>query len=156
MPVTTLVTFFIVACFKFLAISHFRSSMLKRLSTNHLQLIEYFRSAMIKATKQWKLKLQPRNVAETGQIKKRKSFSCSLLSSGTIYAGGPWDGSKSHWRRFCHVCVTLRWLKIAFHLWIFQVDEFSVIFSSRFSLDLCTNHLHLLPMHVTCYQMAFV
>ena len=39
---------------------------------------------MIKATKQWKLKLQPRNVAETGQIKKRKSFLCSLLLSGTI------------------------------------------------------------------------
>ena len=113
MPVTTLVTFFIVACFKFLAISHFRSSMLKRLSTNHLQLIQYFRSAMIKATKQWKLKLQPRNVAETGQIKKRKSFLCSLLSSGTHRI---FDG-------------------------IFK--KISVIFSSRFSLDLCTNHLHL-------------
>ena len=54
---------------------------------NYPQLMDYFRSAMIKATKQWKLKLQPKDVVVTGQIKKRKSFLCSLLSSGTIYAG---------------------------------------------------------------------
>ena len=51
---------------------------------NYPQLMDYFRSAMIKATKQWKLKLQPKDVVVTGQIKKRKSFLCSLLSSGTI------------------------------------------------------------------------
>ena len=49
-----------------------------------------------------------------------------LLSTFWIHLrGDPWDGSKSHWRRCCHVRVTLRWPKI----WTVQ---FLIDFSSKY------------------------
>ena len=49
-----------------------------------MQLIDYFRLAMKMATNQLKWKQGQVNVAATGQIKKRKLFLCSPLSSGII------------------------------------------------------------------------
>ena len=49
------------------------------------------------------------------KTKDPRGIDAMLKFSSLLIRGGPWDGSKSHWRRYCHVRATLRWLKIRTH-----------------------------------------